>query len=365
MNGISHKQAIQLIHRRLDGLLNESQLLALEEHLGSCDSCRAYAIDMDGLSAHLQNEFHRRWDTQLDPSQKVFEHVTTKASNIPMANRISSGAKLFAGAMALIVLAVVINFMISQLQSTSPVINATEAVDNPSLTENRLLAFTSDQNGNFDIYTMHADGSGLTNITNNAAHDSNPIWSPDGKYIAFESNRNGFMQIYLMDGNGSNVIQLTNDKADHNLPLNMDGKSNPWSPDGSKLLFLQSSSGGEIGRLYRQGVNGENKVLLASGRFSLNNLSWSPDGTYIGYVLNSPNPSEAFVPGIYVVDADGSNPRELKKLIPQDEYLKIPYYWSSDGQSIVIIADKNDPAHQVIRPLPQTVYEFDLETNTL
>ena len=88
MNGITHKEAIKLIHRRLDGLLKEDQISALEEHLRSCDSCRAYAIDMDGLSAHVQNEFHRRWDIQVVPSQKVFEHVTTKASNIPMANRI-------------------------------------------------------------------------------------------------------------------------------------------------------------------------------------------------------------------------------------------------------------------------------------
>ena len=160
-----------------------------------------------------------------------------------------------------------------------------------------------------------------------------------------------------MDADGSNVTKFTNDKADHSLPLNIDGKSNPWSPDGNKFLFLQRSSGGEIGKLYVKEINGENKVLLATGRFSLNDISWSPDGKYIGYVLNeSPNPNETFVTGIYVVDSNGNNSQELKKLIPQNENLG-SYYWSSDGQSIVFIADKNG--------LGQTVYEFELETNTL
>jgi Tol biopolymer transport system component len=358
MNGISHKQAIQLIHRRLDGLLNESQLLLLDEHLGACDSCRAYAIDMDGLSADVQNEFHRHWDTQLGPSQKVFEHVTTKASNIPMTNRISSGVKLLAGAMALLAVAVGINFVVSRLQSTSPVTNATEIVDSISLPANRLLAFASDQNGNFDIYTVRADGSGLTNLTNHPSKDSNPIWSPDGNHIAFESDRGGFKQIYIMDSDGSNVTKFTNDKADHSLPLNMDGKSNPWSPDGSKFLFLQSSAGREIWNLYVRGIDGENHVLLGTGRFSHNDISWSSNGKYIAYVLNeSPTPNETFVTGIYVVDSNGNNAQELKKLIPQNENLG-SYYWSSDGQSIVFIADKNDGPGQ-------TVYEFDLETNTL
>jgi Tol biopolymer transport system component len=247
--------------------------------------------------------------------------------------------------------------------SWQPVINEDITEENltpePTQTDNKLLAFTKEVDGNFDIYTMRADGSGSINITNNPAHDANPIWSPDGKHIAFESNRNGFMQIYLMDADGSNVIQFTDDKAHHSLPLNIDGKSNPWSPDGSKLLFLQSSSGGETGHLYVKGINGENKILLASGRFSLNNISWSSNGKYIAYVLNeSPTPNETFVTGIYVVDFNGNNPRELKKLVSQNENLDSPYYWSSDGQSIVFVADKNDGPGQ-------TVYEFDLETDAL
>src|SRR6185503_11852075 len=101
-SGISHPQAIQWIHRRLDGLLNESQLLSLEEHLRSCDKCSTYAAEMELLPLHLRHEFHTRWDKKPGPSQQVVEQVMTKTRNIPMTNRISSGVKLLAGAMALI-----------------------------------------------------------------------------------------------------------------------------------------------------------------------------------------------------------------------------------------------------------------------
>jgi Tol biopolymer transport system component len=355
MSGISHKQAIQLIHRHMDGLLNESQRLLLEEHLRSCDSCRDYANNMDGLSAHLQNEFHHRWDARLGPSQKVSEQVMTKTRNIPMTNRISSSVKLLAGAIALILLGVIINFVISQLQSTSSVTNATKTVS----AENRLLAFTSNQNGNLDIYTMRADGSGLTNLTNHPAKDLHPIWSPDGKHIAFESDRDGFMQIYRMDADGSNVVQITRDEADHKLTLQYDGKYNPWSPDGNRLIFIQEESAEETGTLYSIDINGENEVRLANGRISPNYVSWSPDGKYIGYVLNVSSTPNLYVADTRVVEPDGSNARELKKLLPAGEQLDsfTPYYWSSNGQSIVFPALTSDPSREA-------VYELDLQTNT-
>jgi len=335
MNDISHKQAVQWIHRRMDGLLNKSQLLSLEEHLRSCDSCRAYAINMDGLSAHLQNAFHRRWDENSGPSQNVMEQVTAKARRIPVTNRISSGAKLVTGAMALLVLALAINFVVSRLQSSSPVANATEIVDNVSHAEDRLLAFTSVQNGNADIYSVHADGSGLTNITNHPAYDANPFWSPDGKRIAFESDRNGFTHIFLMNADGSDLFQVTNGKAQHQIP-----SSNPWSPDGSSLIFTEWAPEDEKWTLYTIGVDGQNKTPLAPVPNIYSYPSWSPDGKHIAFSMLEPQGDRDML-RIYVVDANGNELTNVTKFVPADEDLiSTDYFWSSDGQSIFLIAGR-------------------------
>jgi Tol biopolymer transport system component len=357
MNGISHKQAIQLIHRRLDGLLNESQLLLLHEHLNSCDSCRVYSINMDGLAAHLQNEFHHRWDEQPGPSQNIMEHVMAKAKRIPITNRISSGVKLFAGATALVVMAVAINFVVSRLQSTSPVTNVTETVNNSSLANERLLAFTSDQNGNFDIYTMHADGNGLTNITNNPAYDADPFWSPDGKRIAFTSGRDGSSQIYLMDADGSNVVPLTDDETDHML-VNYHSDSGPWSPDGSKLVILQGSLSEEKWILYTIDANGKNKTPLVNEPNIYSAISWSPDGKQIAFLAD--DPQNLGGDRLYVVNADGSNLREVTNSLQQNEQLaNSDYYWSFDGQSIFFIGflQRTNPIW--------TAYEVRLHDNSL
>ncbi len=50
---------------------------------------------------------------------------------------------------------------------------------------NGKIAFWTFRDGNAEVYSMNADGTAQTNLTNNAAADYNPAWSPDGTKIAF------------------------------------------------------------------------------------------------------------------------------------------------------------------------------------
>jgi len=68
--------------------------------------------------------------------------------------------------------------------------------------------------GNYDVFAMNADGSGQVNLTNNAADDLGPSFSPDGSRIAFTSNRDGNYEIYVMNADGSGQTRLTNNPAD-------------------------------------------------------------------------------------------------------------------------------------------------------
>jgi TolB protein len=51
------------------------------------------------------------------------------------------------------------------------------------------------------------DGSGLSQVTGDAAANFYPSWSPDGRRVAFSSNRDGDWDIFVMDIDGSNVRQ--------------------------------------------------------------------------------------------------------------------------------------------------------------
>jgi tetratricopeptide (TPR) repeat protein len=70
------------------------------------------------------------------------------------------------------------------------------------------IAFMSTRDGNWEIYSMNADGSGLKRLTDNAANDGLPTWSPDGETLAFVSNQGGPWAVWAMNPDGSNRRKL-------------------------------------------------------------------------------------------------------------------------------------------------------------
>ena len=91
--------------------------------------------------------------------------------------------------------------------------------------------------GSFDIYLMNADGSGLTQLTDDAGRDFNPSWSPDGQRIVFISDRDGDSDIYTMNADGSgSITKLTHD-VEIATPLSVP----QWSSDGQCFFFTWPS----------------------------------------------------------------------------------------------------------------------------
>ena len=98
------------------------------------------------------------------------------------------------------------------------------------------IVFTSDRDGNPDIYVMNDDGSGLARLTLvDPAIDQLPEFSPDGSRIVFTSNRGGNFDIFVMTSSGTDVTQLTTDAGDDVDPT--------FSPDGSKIAFWSDRDG--------------------------------------------------------------------------------------------------------------------------
>ncbi|MEO6712122.1 MAG: hypothetical protein ABIM89_01685, partial [Mycobacteriales bacterium] len=64
--------------------------------------------------------------------------------------------------------------------------------------------------GDMEIWTMVADGSGRVQLTRNVAHDEGPAWRPDGKVLAYTSGpdeKHG--DIHLMTASGRHLRTLT------------------------------------------------------------------------------------------------------------------------------------------------------------
>ncbi len=97
------------------------------------------------------------------------------------------------------------------------------------------IVYQSDENGNWDIYTINFDGTQKMAITQSPSSDLYPYFSPDGNKILFVSDRNGSNDLWIMNSDGSNQVQLTQDPADDTLPV--------WSPDGKKIAFMSNREG--------------------------------------------------------------------------------------------------------------------------
>ena len=132
------------------------------------------------------------------------------------------------------------------------------------------IAFTTNRDGNKEIYIMNADGSELQNITQHPAMEYGVSWSPDGKKIATYSNRDGNTEIYLLDLEANSAIRLTNDPGEDVLPA--------ISPDGKKIAFM-SNRNQKSRSLYQMKIDGSEVKALTDNDSYEESPSWSPDGT--------------------------------------------------------------------------------------
>ncbi|HET7458829.1 MAG TPA: hypothetical protein VFJ74_14365 [Gemmatimonadaceae bacterium] len=201
------------------------------------------------------------------------------------------------------------------------------------------IAFTSDRTGNQEIFTMNADGTVTTQLTNNSDPDYSPSWSPDGSKIAFVSERDGNAEIYVMNADGSGQTRLTNNSA---YDLNPS-----WSPDGTKIAFMSTRDDLQ-GSIYVMSANG-------TGVTRLTNLAgagdwwprWSPDGSKIAFVSFRDGNYE-----VYVMNANGSAPTRLTTAPGNDGAPS----WSPDGKKIAFASDRAGAVYS-----PQDIYVMNAD----
>jgi len=189
---------------------------------------------------------------------------------------------------------------------------------------NGKIGFTSDRAGNVDVFSMNADGSAQTNLTNNAAADSQSPWSPNGALIVFYSERDQAAgEIYVMNANGSGVTRLTN-----NTTFDEPGG---WSPDGTKIVF-ESWRDHPAGEIYTMNADGTAVTRLTNNTAIERSPTWSPDGSKIAFVSARDGNTE-----IYVMNADGSGQTRLTNNVAND----LQPNWSPDAQQLAFMTDRD------------------------
>ncbi len=151
----------------------------------------------------------------------------------------------------------------------------------PSTTDTRMLAQPAVSATQIafayagDLWTARLDGGDVRRLTTADGDESNPVYSPDGKWIAFAGNYDGNLDVYLIPASGGEPRRLTWHPG-NDIPQ-------AFSPDGAQILFTSSRAdfSGRYSHLWTVPVGGgvENRLPIPNGA----QATYSPDGRYIAY----------------------------------------------------------------------------------
>ena len=207
-----------------------------------------------------------------------------------------------------------------------------------------------------DIYTVPVNGGKAAQITTNAAHDTHPVWSPDGKQIAFASDRMGSMDIFVVDREGGIPKRLTTHS----------GNETPVAfKDADHILFLANVMpsaedaqfpSGQFQQVYEVSTTGDRPVMFSS--MPMEDISINKTGNALLYHdkkgYEDPwrkHHTSSITRDIWLCSLDGK--RSYRKLTSFNGEDRTPV-WASDGKSFYYLSEEKGSFNVFKRALDGT-----------
>jgi TolB protein len=198
------------------------------------------------------------------------------------------------------------------------------------------------------LYTVRPDGTdlrGLTRPGRNEDIDSQPDWSPDGTKVLFRrftnpGKRSERTDLYVVNRNGRGLRNLTSGCT---RPC-LGSEEGEWSPDAREIAFTRAigpipeNGPPPIVGLFVMNADGSNvrqiTQLTPNSGTEDHNPSWSPDGRQIVFMRVNQGGRPPDTSAIYVVDRDGANARLVRRM-PRHRPGAGEAHWSPDGRLIL------------------------------
>ncbi len=180
-----------------------------------------------------------------------------------------------------------------------------------------------------------ADGGEAARVSNSSGEEYQVTWSPDSRRLAYVSDRDGTPHLFLYDFNTNTETQLTRDAADDSTPR--------FSPDGKLLAFIRGAK--EL-RVMDMADKKERVVVTAFFErppiISDRPFVWSPDNKWLAYAPIGENQFK----NLHVVSVDGGPGRPVTFLA---NVFNNTISWSPDGAFMLFDSGQRTESTQLAR----------------
>lgn len=205
------------------------------------------------------------------------------------------------------------------------------------------IAFASDRDGNWEIYTSNLDGTNLLRLTEDGSLDFLPRFSPDGTKIVFVSDRTETPEIYVMNSDGSSPTALT---------VGLGAKNGPtWSPDGLKIAYAKETSNQNYD-IWTMNADGTNQVQITTNTANDHSPAWSPLGSKIAFVSTRSGTSQ-----IWSMNVDGTSPLNVTNTLTTE----LDPAWSPNGTKIAFRSDRDTSPICLAFPCLNEIYVMNAD----
>src|SRR5262245_3302251 len=184
-----------------------------------------------------------------------------------------------------------------------------------------------------DIWTASEDGSSVQRLTDNSARETYPRFSPDGKWIAFSSNRNGNNDVFVVPAAGGAPKRLTYHTGNDEVV--------GWTRDSQNVVFRSSRGDGAftgVATLYQIAATGgmEKGLPVDWGFYG----TFSPDGKSMVFNRHPAVWTRQHYRGSYAADLWIANltDKTYNQLLPDEKYNRYWPMWAADD-AIYYVAD--------------------------
>ena len=183
------------------------------------------------------------------------------------------------------------------------------------------IVFTSDIDGNREIFSLDPERAELVNLTKSAGSEYAPALSPDGSHLAFLSGDE--------EHNTLQVIALNEETDNRTAVSKIDGnhRDHRWAPSGERIAYLVQNGGDPSTHV--AGYDGSTSMELTT-IVAHEVGGWSYDGSSVVFTVRG-GPGQ----GIYVRNPDGVN--EVR-LTDQIDYNPV---WSPNSHKIAFISERD------------------------